>query len=251
MVDVTAAIVAGGLGTRLRSVLPDRPKVMAEIRGRPFLAYLLSQLSASGVRTVVLCTGYLGEQIWDKFGDTYENLDLVYSREASPLGTAGALRLALPLFKSASVLAMNGDSFYDMNFSAFWDWHCGRRAQASLVLVRMANSMRYGQVRVDTDGAVLAFEEKSGRGDPGWVNAGIYLLTRAFIQTVPENRAASLEREVFPGWIGRGLYGYQTEGRFLDIGTPESYAEAERFFTPDTAFEPDRERADRTDKVHC
>lgn len=234
MVEVTAAILAGGLGTRLRSVVKDRPKVLAEIGGCPFLGYLLDQLAVSGLRTVVLCTGYLGEQIRDRFGDSYGKLGIIYSQEASPLGTAGALRLALPLLNSASVLVMNGDSFCDINFNAFLDWHCGHRAEVTLALVKMADSMRYGQVRVSTDGAVLSFEEKSSRGDPGWVNAGIYLLTRSFIQTIPENRAISLEREIFSGWVGRGLYGYQTEGRFLDIGTPEAYAEAERFFAPET-----------------
>ncbi|HBA40533.1 MAG TPA: galactokinase [Deltaproteobacteria bacterium] len=233
MVDVTAVILAGGLGTRLRSVLQGRPKVLAEIQGRPFLAYLLSQLSISGLRTVVLCTGYLGGQIQDRFGDSYRNLGIVYSREGSLLGTAGALRLALPLFKSSSVLVMNGDSFCDIDLHVFWDWHCGRRAAATLALVRMVDSMRYGQVRMESDGALLSFEEKSGRGEPGWVNAGIYLLTLKFIQAIPENRAISLEKEVFPAWIGRGLYGYQTEGRFLDIGIPETYGAAKGFFSPE------------------
>ena len=111
MFGVTAAILAGGLGTRLRSVVKDRPKVLAEIRGVPFLTYLLDQLAAAGVRDVVLCTGYMGEQVRSAFGDSYGGMCLSYSQESSPLGTAGALRLALPLFKSSSVLVMNGDSF--------------------------------------------------------------------------------------------------------------------------------------------
>lgn len=245
MIALTAAILAGGLGTRLRLVLADRPKVLAEVHGRPFLAYLLDQLSTSGLRTVVLCTGYLGEQIRHEFGDSYGNLDLLYSQEASPLGTGGALRLALPLFQADPILVMNGDSFCDMDLGAFWGWHRSVRGEASLALVKMANSTRYGRVRVGADGAVLSFEEKSGRGDPGWVNAGIYLLTRSFIQAIPENRAISLEKDIFPAWIGRSLYGYQTEGCFLDIGTPEAYAEAGRFFVPETAG------ADRIDKTGC
>jgi len=230
MMDVTAAILVGGLGTRLRSVVAAQPKVLAEVRGRPFLAYLLDQLAAAGALNVVLCTGFLGEQVQEMFGDSYDGLHLVYSQESSPLGTAGALRLALPLFESDSVLVVNGDSFCEMNLGVFWGWHCAHEANATLALTRVVDSKRYGRVHVKVDGAVVSFDEKSSRGGPGWVNAGIYLLNRRTIQTIPTNRAVSLEREVFPAWIGRGLYGYQCEGRFLDIGTPEAYARSEGFF---------------------
>ena len=231
LASVTAAILAGGMGTRLRSVVADRPKVLAEIRGRPFLAYLLDQLAGAGVRTVVLCTGYLGEQVQAMFGDSYGSLRLVYSQESSPLGTAGALRLALPLFKAETVLVMNGDSFCEANLRAFWAWHCARSADATLLLTRMLDTKRYGRVHVDEDGLVLRFDEKGQNGGPGWINAGIYLLNRRLLLTIPSSGAVSLEREMFPAWIGRGLYGYRSEGRFLDIGTPEAYILAERFFT--------------------
>jgi len=229
---VTAAVLAGGLGTRLRSMVTDRPKVLAEIRGQPFLAYLLDQVAAAGVRYVVLCTGYLGEQVRAAFGDSYDSLRLVYSQEPSPLGTAGALRLALPLFKSETVLVMNGDSFCQANLRAFWAWHCARGADATLLLTRMPDTERYGRVHVDANGLVLGFDEKGGNSGPGWVNAGIYLLNHHLLLTIPANRAVSLEREMFPAWIGRGLYGYRSEGRFLDIGTPEAYNTAEQFFAP-------------------
>jgi NDP-sugar pyrophosphorylase family protein len=140
---------------------------------------------------------------------------------------------------------MNGDSYCDINLNAFWDCHCGLKAEATLALARVTDSKRYGRVRLGADGAVLSFEEKSGRGDPGWVNAGIYLLARSAIQAIPEKGAVSLEREIFPGRIGRGLYGYRTEGHFLDIGTPEAYEEAQRFFAPEAA------QADRIDKARC
>lgn len=230
MVDLAAAILAGGLGTRLRSVVADRPKMLAEIQGRPFLAYLLDQLTAAGVKYAVLCTGYLGEQVQATFGDSYGDLHLVYSQESSPLGTAGALRLALPLFRSDSVLVMNGDSFCDVNLSAFWAWHCAHSANATLVLTKMLDTTRYGRVHVAADGGIVSFDENSGESSPGWINAGIYLLTRPLLLTIPANGVVSLEREMFPAWIGRGLYGYQSEGPFLDIGTPESYVLAERFF---------------------
>jgi NDP-sugar pyrophosphorylase family protein len=230
LAGLTAVILAGGQGTRLRPVVADQPKVLAEVRGRPFLAYLLEQLADVGVRYVVLCTGYLGEQIQATFGESYGGLDLVYSQEASPLGTAGALRLALPLFKSDSVLVMNGDSFCEVNLRSFWSWHYKRGADATLLLIQMLDTRRYGRVQVDADGLVLDFDEKSDKSGPGWINAGIYLLNHGLLLTIPASDAVSLEQEMFPAWIGGGLHGYRSEGRFLDIGTPEGYRTAKQFF---------------------
>lgn len=236
MVELTAAILAGGLGTRLRSVVKDRPKVLAEVHERPFLTYLLDQLTAFDVKDIVICTGYLGEQVRSTFGDTYGDLRLYYSKEPLPLGTAGALRLALPLFKSDSLLVMNGDSFFDINLNSFWHWHCSHRANATIGLANMNDTRRYGRIHLDADGVVVSFEEKSANAAPGWINGGIYLAARTLLLTIPENRAVSLEQEVFPVWIGKGFYGYKSEGRFLDIGTPKAYAEAEHFFAPQTVL---------------
>lgn len=231
----TAAILVGGLGTRLRSVVADRPKVLAEVQGRPFLNYLLQQLMAAGIKDVVLCTGYLGEQIRATFGNAYGSLNLTYSQESSLLGTGGALRFALPHLQSDSVLLMNGDSFCEANLGEFWAWHCQQEAEATLLLTQVPDTRRYGRVRVDKDGRLLSFEEKGDSHGAGWINAGIYLIKRQLLLEIPENRAVSLEREVFPQWLDRGLYGFCREGKFLDIGTPESYAIAERFFAPEVA----------------
>lgn len=227
---LTAVVLAGGLGTRLRSVVADRPKVMAEIHGRPFLTYLFDQLVAAGLSHVVVCTGYLGTQVSSFFGASYGSLRISYSQESSPLGTAGALRLALPLLESNPVLVLNGDSFCDADLMGFSSWHLERRAAASLVLTRMSDTARFGRVRINAEAAVTGFEEKSNRSGPGWINAGIYLVDRHLLQTIPAVGAVSLEREIFPEWIGRGLCGYESHGRFLDIGTPESLAAAEEFF---------------------
>lgn len=231
LVGVTAAILAGGLGTRLRPVMADRPKVMFPVRGRPFVAYLLDQLAKSGVECAVLCTGHLGEQVKAGAGPSHGILRLSYSQESTPLGTAGALRLALPLLNSDPVLVMNGDSFCDVDPNAFWRWHCERGAKASLVLAKVQDTSRYGRVKVSKNGAVLNFDEKGRESGPGWINACIYLIARSLLETIPVQRAVSLEREMFPSWVGKGLCGYQTEGRFLDIGTPEAYAMVEQFFT--------------------
>jgi NDP-sugar pyrophosphorylase family protein len=230
LADTVAVVLAGGMGTRLRGVVGDRPKVLAEVGGRPFLARLLDQLAGAGIGEAVLCTGYLADQVEQTFGDAHGALHLVYCRELSPLGTGGALRAAAPCLRSDPVLVMNGDSFCEADLPALWDRHRATAAEATLVLTRVADTRRYGRVAIDAGGAVVAFEEKGGPGGPGWVNAGICLLSRRVILSIPPSRPVSLEREVFPAWIGRGFYGLPCQGRFLDIGTPETYAAAERFF---------------------
>lgn len=227
--EVTAVILAGGLGMRFRPVMADRAKALAPVRGRPFLAYLLEQLAAAKVAHVILCTGYMGDQVKREFGDTYKGLQLFYSHEMSPLGTGGALRLALPLLKSDPILVMNGDSYCTEDLTSFWKWHFERSAQVSILLARGADTMRFGKVEVGPEGLVSSFEEKGGIG-PGWINAGIYIIPRFLVQTIPPGQMISLEREVFPTWIGGALYGYQSKAHFLDIGTPEAYAAAEQFF---------------------
>jgi len=229
--DVTVAVLAGGLGTRLRSVVADRPKVLAEIHGVPFLTYLLDQLAAAGCRSVVLCTGYLGEQISQTFGTIYGPIRLGYSREQQPLGTGGAVRLALPRLDSDPVLVMNGDSYCGIDLTAYCEWHCLQQATASLALARVARSDKYGSVNFDSVARVVEFAEKKGGGE-GWINAGIYFLSQQVLQSIPQGVCVSLEREIFPHWVGRGLCGYLSSGPFLDIGTPDDFAAAEKFFAP-------------------
>ena len=232
--NITAVILAGGLGTRLRSVVSDRPKVLAEVHGRPFLTYLLDQLASLKVKEAVLCTGYLADQVRKTLGEAYGPLKLVYSPEPSPLGTGGALRLALPFFHSDPVLVMNGDSFLETDLSLFWNWYCARDADAALLLFHMDQTGRYGRVSIDFEGRVLSFSEKDAQGSPGWINGGIYLVRRHLIKAIPEGRPVSLEKEIFPSLIGQKIYGYSSQGRFIDIGIPETYAAKEAFFDGET-----------------
>jgi NDP-sugar pyrophosphorylase family protein len=237
MRDVTAAILAGGLGTRLRPRVADRPKVLAPVHGRPFLTYLLDQLAAASLREVVLLTGHGAEQVRGALGDSYAGLRLVHSAEPSPLGTAGAVRWALPLFSAETVLLLNGDSYCDVALGAFHQFHRRRASSASLVLARVRDASRFGQVRLMGSERVRRFEEKGAAGGAGWINAGIYLLDRALLEAIPAGRPASLERDLLPAWVaGGGVHGFRSAGRFLDIGTPESYAEAEDFFTAEAAL---------------
>jgi D-glycero-alpha-D-manno-heptose 1-phosphate guanylyltransferase len=236
--NITAVVLAGGLGTRLRAVVADRPKVLAKVRGRPFLAYLLDQLRAAGIRHAVICTGHLGEHIRDAFGDAYRGVRLRYSQESAPLGTGGALRLAEPCLDSDPVLVLNGDSFCQSPLAAVAERHAFHRAAATIVLAKVEDTRRYGRVALGEDDVVTAFEEKGNTAGPGWINAGIYFLDKNLLHAIPAAEMVSLEKDVFPSWIGRRLFAYANEGPFIDIGTPESYAAAEVFFAQNERARP-------------
>jgi NDP-sugar pyrophosphorylase family protein len=235
---MTAAILAGGLGTRLRPAVADRPKVLAEVHGRPYLTFLLDQLAAAGIRRTILLTGYRADQIYRAVGEQYGDMRLIHSPEPRPLGTGGAVRHALAKLASPVVLLMNGDSWCDVDLAAFWNRHRASGVGLGMVLVEAADTSRYGRVQVGADGMVQGFEEKQG-GARGWINGGIYLIDRSWIADNPPDRPMSLERELIPHWLGQGrkVFAYRHTGRFLDIGTPASYRAAETFLpgpkTPD------------------
>lgn len=225
--NLTAIILAGGFGTRLQPVISDRPKVLAEVRGRPFLSYLLDQLDDAGLRRVVLCTGYKADHVQKAFGDVYKSLALVYSSEVVPLGTGGALRLTYPLLDSERVLVMNGDSYCQVDLQAFETWDRERGASVSMVVVFVSDVSRFGQVRISSDDSkIVAFEEKTNEVVAGFINAGIYMISKARILEIPNNQQVSLERSMFPKWIKTDIHGFETRGKFIDIGTPESFAKA-------------------------
>jgi NDP-sugar pyrophosphorylase family protein len=226
MADLPAVILAGGLGTRLRRVVADRPKVLADVGGRPFLAILLDQLIRAGVRSVLLCTGYLGEQVEVRFGQRYGPLTLRYSRETTPLGTGGALRLASSHIDSSDVLVLNGDSYCDADLPGFTAWHHSHDSRASIVLVQVSDTQRFGRVAMDESGRIVRFSEKSADPGAALVNAGIYLLKREVIDKIDPGRPVSLEIDVFPAMIGQGLHGFVSAAGLWDIGVPDSYDRA-------------------------
>ena len=231
--SISAAILAGGPGTRLRPLVADRPKGLAIIRNRPFLAWQLDQLAAAGIRHAVLCTGYMGDMIQSTLGPSHGPIRLTYSRETAPLGTGGALGLAVPMLHSDPVLVLNGDSYCHADFSAFFQFQQLNPAHPALFLTHVPDISRYGQVLTDETGRVAHFAEKSAPTQPptaGYINAGIYLLPRSFIAAIPSDRSVSIEKETFPAAIPVGLFAYRAHAPFLDIGTPESYRAADDFF---------------------
>jgi NDP-sugar pyrophosphorylase family protein len=233
---ITAAILAGGPGTRLASVVSDRPKSLALVRGRPFLAWVLDQLGGAGIREVVLCTGYMADVMEKTLGGSHGPVRMRYSRESSPLGTAGAVRFALPMLNSDPVLVLNGDSYWDVDLPAMLEFHNRHLSPATLLLSRVPDISRFGHVEFDESHRITRYAEKSispaqaAPAIPGWINAGVYLLSRGFIETIPQGRAVSMEREIFPPAVRDGLYAFCSSGRFIDIGTPDSYRDADSFF---------------------
>ena len=227
---ITAAVLAGGLGTRLRSVVADRPKVLAPVAGRPFLAHLLDQLTTAGLDDVVLLVGYGAEQVRDAFGDRYKSLRVSYSTESHPLGTGGAVLHALPHFERERVLLLNGDSFCDFDATAFAA--AVRDDEVGMVLAEVGDTARYGRVEVSPNHRVTGFTEKAAAGGPGQINAGVYLFARDRLAEVPANQSFSWERDVLPEWVAAGDVIGHPGGRFIDIGTPQSFAAAEAFFDP-------------------
>jgi len=227
--DVTAVVLAGGLGTRLQTVVADRPKVLAPVAGRPFLTYLLDQLQDAGVHRVVLSTGHLAEQFTSTIGSAYRDLEVAYAEEEAPLGTGGAIKFAGGLASTEHLLVMNGDSYFNVDLAEYLDWHAQHGNDASLLLVRISDASRYGAVRLDDDECVTAFLEKQPGLGQGLINAGIYALRHEMLAHIPDGKC-SIERDVFPRWIERfKVRGLATDGEFLDIGIPEDYHRSHEF----------------------
>jgi NDP-sugar pyrophosphorylase family protein len=227
--SIEAMILVGGKGTRLQSAVSDRPKPMADVAGKPFLEYLILSLYKEGVREVVLCTGYMGEKVESYFGDGDKwNLQVRYSHETFPLGTGGAVRNALDLIQGDRFLVLNGDSYCRFDLDSMEKNNNSKSALATMWLVKMNDCSRYGSVVMDDKGMVRSFSEKSSVSGAGLINAGIYLLERRLVENIEKERMVSLERDIFPNIVGKGLAGVVGEGVFVDIGTPESYASAEK-----------------------
>lgn len=227
-----AVILAGGLGTRLRAVVSDRPKVLAQVCGRPWITYLLDQLEQVKPARIILATGYCAEMVQAALGDDYHGIPLLYSREVEPLGTGGALALAAKQVRSQNFVALNGDSYCDVDLGAVWNFHLLHRAPATQVVVEQPDTSRYGAVIFDEAGRISRFSEKGGTTGKGWINAGIYVLNTELFGNLAAPPPLSLERDLFPIWLERGMYAFQTPAAtFIDIGTPHSYEMAQNLFS--------------------
>lgn len=226
MADIDVAVLAGGLGTRIRGVLGDTPKVLAPIAGRAFLGHLLDYLSAYGAGRVVLCLGHLADRVtaWLAQGDTQRKLDVVCQIEPRPLGTAGALGYVRNELRSATVMVMSGDTFLDADLRAFVASHRLSGAEASVLCVDVEDAARFERVEIAPNGRVQRFAGKAA--GHATITAGVYLFSKGFLERILANGATSLERDVLEKLPPGTLHAHIAKARFLDIGTPESLAVA-------------------------
>ncbi|MGI8428895.1 MAG: sugar phosphate nucleotidyltransferase [Solirubrobacteraceae bacterium] len=224
--EVQALILAGGEGTRLRPLTSTLPKPVVPLAGRPFILYMLEWLRGHGVRDVILACGFMARGVRGALGDgSALGIRLRYVEEPRPLGTGGALRFAEDLLDER-FLMLNGDVLSDIDLTEQLAQHERTQARATLALVAVPDPAGYGLVALDPDGAVSEFAEKPGpeRVDTNLINAGAYILEREVLDGMaPAGTSISIERELFPRLVGRGLYGYVSSAYWLDIGTPARY----------------------------
>ena len=220
-----AIILAGGLGTRLRTVVADVPKPMAPIAGRPFLEILLNLLVGKGFKRVILSVGFMAEKISDYFGSQYAGMDLIYVMEDQPLGTGGGVRLSLEQAIYDYVFVFNGDTFLDLEIDRVeQQWQS--RQRPIIVGRAVADTSRYGRLLV-SDGVVQGFAGKDIAG-PGLINAGCYVLKRQQLDDFPADQPFSLESDFLAPAVARGEFDvFVTAGKFIDIGVPEDFLRAQ------------------------
>jgi len=241
----TAIILAGGLGTRLRSAVPDLPKPMAPIAGRPFLAHQMDHWIGQGVRRFVLSVGYRHEAISGFFGHNYRGAALDYVVETSPLGTGGALLLAAAqLTSDAPALLLNGDTYFDVSLAALSARARAHDAHWCFALFRSADPARYMGVGLGGDGRIEALRAP----EAPLANGGVYLFRPSALEGLAQDagRAVSLENDLFPQLFARGqrFAGLECAGDFIDIGVPHDYQRAASVLPAMNATEPAHAIAD-------
>lgn len=225
-----AIILAGGLGTRIRSLVADRPKVMVDVGGRPFLEMLLERAAHGGVTRAILATGYLHESVATHFGSRWGEIDIVYSIDDKPLGTGGAVWKALQAAARADVFVFNGDTFFDVDLRSFRQFHHSHRNDVTLALKPMRHFDRYGTVTL-ANGRVTGFHEKRF-AEEGLINGGVYLINRRCAGRLMMPKTFSLEADLLEKKVDElKIGGYVSDGYFIDIGMPEDYGRAQRDLT--------------------
>lgn len=231
MKRLEAVILAGGLGTRLRPVLPDLPKPMAPVNGRPFLEYLLDFWVSQGVGHFVLSVGYRYQVVIDHFGASYRDIPIDYSIESTPIGTGGGLFLASEkIFSNQPFFVINGDTYFPVEADSILNFHIETESGLTLVLREMPSAERYGTVLLAEGGHIERFCPPGNGKPPFFINGGVYLVAPEFLceplSAWSSNKPVSLEEELFPEWIKdrRSMYGFLMKGKtFIDIGIPEDY----------------------------
>jgi len=223
-----AIVLAGGLGTRLKTVVSDVPKPMAPVAGKPFLLYLLNWLCLSGVKHVILSVGYKWEVIYDYFGEEYWSMRLTYSKEESPLGTGGAIALAMKSVERNEVFIVNGDTFFPVELKNLISFHHTQKNDISIALKPMKNFDRYGTVELDSLNHIIKFKEKQATVN-GLINGGIYLLNKSLVSLFPSKNVFSFEKDFLEKKVNKiSIGGFSFDKYFIDIGVPIDFRTAQK-----------------------
>lgn len=219
-----AILLAGGLGTRLRSVVNDRPKPMALIGKKPFMEYVVHELTRYGIDKIIFAVGYKGSMVENYFGDGSRfGVKVSYAYEEELLGTAGAIKNAGRLVTDEFFFVLNADTFYQMDYSRLLRVREKENLEMALVLRQVADVSRYGEAVLEGS-RLSGFNEKTKEAKPGTINGGVYLMNRTLLAAIPDGKV-SLENEMIPRWMKekRRLGGFVNDGYFIDIGIPEDY----------------------------
>jgi D-glycero-alpha-D-manno-heptose 1-phosphate guanylyltransferase len=220
---VEAIVLAGGLGTRLQSVVSDVPKPMAPIGDKPFLEYILKYLQKNGIKRIVLSVGYKWETIEEYFGNSFNGIEIIYSVEDEPLGTGGGIKTALSMIIGGQVYIVNGDTFFDIDLKRL---NLQDNSKLILSLKSMKEFDRYGCVESDDNGFVTAFTEKGFRKS-GNINGGIYLASKDIFDDFDLSDKFSFEEFMQSNIEKLKITSHVFDNYFIDIGIPEDYAKAQ------------------------
>ncbi len=215
-------VLAGGLGTRLRSEIGEFPKPLAPINGEPFLTHVFKYLQKNGINKVVLSVGYKWELIKEKYGEQWKDISIKYAVEKERLGTGGAIKLAMHQITSDDFYVLNGDTLFDVNLLTLETFHFKNKAQCSLALKELKNVDRYGCVEVQGD-RISAFQEKEFRKET-IINGGIYCINKSILNEFPNQDIFSFESDYLEhNTLSKSIYGNVFKEYFIDIGIPEDY----------------------------
>ena len=226
-----AIILAGGLGTRLREVVADRPKCMALLNGKPFLHYLVEYLQKEGITHFIFSVGYMHDMIEDYLTSMHPAINYQICLEEEPLGTGGGIRLACKLTRDENVIVCNGDTMYKVNIAELSEFHESKNAICTLTLKPMKDFDRYGVVELNNDQSVLSFKEKKFYKD-GLINGGVYALNaKRFLDDNLQEKFSFekdfLEKKISSLKNNSEIFGCVQDSYFIDIGIPEDYKRAE------------------------
>jgi len=226
-------VLAGGLGTRLQSVIGAYPKCMAEVDGKPFLHYLFDYIEQQGCTRVILSLGFKHEVILEWLQQQHRKIEVDYVVETEPLGTGGGISLALAKAKEQDVLVLNGDTMFRVALPRMMQYHIEKNAGTTLALKQMYDFDRYGVVQMDKNGTITAFEEKK-HYDKGLINGGVYIVNKATLLSKHLPEKYSFEKDYFEKNVSDGmLFGYLSDAYFIDIGIPADYEQAKKDFKKD------------------